>query len=198
MTVYNNVIKYKSNRYSLPLGTYRPRGENTVYIEIQEQELVIRRETQGEVLARHPLCHGKGELIKNRQHTRDRSKGIQAYKETLIRQFKDQEKAERFIYEIGSRYQRYIRDQLQVIQSTINHYRIVVDESLAVCIKDQLWSANDLRDVAQHLTRLKEAKAPNPSSIQGTKNSHINTALKATAATREMDDYIKILGGVLQ
>lgn len=190
----DNVVKYKSNRYSLPLGTYRPRGENTVYVEIQEEELVIRREPKGEVLARHPLCHGKGELIKNRQHTRDRSKGIQAYKETVIRQFENQEKAEQFMHEVACRYPRYIRDQLQVIQHAITHFRAEIDEALAVCIKDQLWSANDLRDIAQHLTRLKETKAPSPSSIQESKS--VNSALKATAATREMDDYIKILGGV--
>ncbi|UQD53535.1 IS21 family transposase [Bacillus methanolicus] len=189
----DNVIKYKSNRYSLPLGTYRPRGDNTVYVETQEEELIIRREPHGEVLARHPLCHGKGELIKNRQHTRDRSKGIHAYKETVIRQFKDQEKAEQFIHEVGIRYPRYIRDQLQVIQCAITQYRQDIDEALAVCIKDQLWSANDLRDIAQHFTRLKETKTSKPNSIQEPKN--INPAIKATAATREMDDYIKILGG---
>ncbi|WP_339063989.1 IS21 family transposase [Tepidibacillus marianensis] len=47
----DNIIKYKSNRYSLPLGTYRPKGDNTVYIEIFEEELIIRREPKGEVLA---------------------------------------------------------------------------------------------------------------------------------------------------
>lgn len=190
----DNVIKYKSNRYSLPIGTYRPRGDNTVYVEIQGEELIIRTEPQGEVLAKHLLCHGKGELIKNRQHTRDRSKGIQAYKETIMVQFKDQEKAEQFIHEVGSRYPRYIRDQLQVIQHAISHFRSEIEEALAICIKDQLWSANDLRDIAQHLTRLKQAKTANPPSIQESRND--NPALKASAATREMDDYIKILGGV--
>ncbi|MDQ0216677.1 transposase [Oikeobacillus pervagus] len=191
----DNIIKYKSNRYSLPLGTYRPRGENTVYVEVQEEELIIRREPQGEVLARHKLCHGKGELIKNRQHTRDRSKGIQAYKETVIRQFQDQKKAEKFLHEVGCRYPRYIRDQLQVIQHAITHFRLEIDNALAVCIQDQMWSANDLRDIAQHLTRLKETETPNPASIQKSKN--INPAIKTTTVTREIDDYIKILGGVL-
>ena len=190
----DNVIKYKSNRYSLPLGTYRPRGDNTVYLEIIDEEVIIRREVQGEVLAKHALCHGSGELIKSRQHTRDRSKGIQAYKETIIRQFKDQEKAVQFICEVGNRYPRYIRDQLQVIQHAITHFRTEIDEALATCIKEQLWSANDLRDIAQHLTRLKEAKTPKPTSIREVKSN--NPALKATAATREMNVYFDILGGV--
>jgi hypothetical protein len=36
--------------------------------------LIIRADLQGEILAKHPICHGKGELIKNRQQTRDSSK----------------------------------------------------------------------------------------------------------------------------
>ncbi len=190
----DNIIKYKSNRYSLPVGTYRPRGNNTVFIDIQGEELIIRRDPQGEILGRHPLCHGKGELIKNRQHTRDRSKGIQAYKETVIRQFKDHVKAEHLIFEIGQRYPRYVRDQLQVIQNAITHFRPEIDEALDVCIKDQLWSANDLRDVAQHLKRLKEVQAPTPPQKMEQKSD--NPALKATATTREMDVYFNILGGV--
>lgn len=190
----DNVIKYKSNRYSLPIGTYRPKGDNTVFIDIQEEELIIRASPQGDVLAKHQLCHGKGELIKNRHHTRDRSKGIQAYKETVIRQFNDQKKAEKFIYEIGIRYPRYIRDQLQVIQNAITHFRPEIEEAMVVCIKDQLWSANDLRDIAQHLTRLKETDVSYSPSIEESKMDL--SALKATAPTREMDDYIKILGGV--
>ncbi|RUU71795.1 IS21 family transposase, partial [Mesorhizobium sp. M7A.F.Ca.MR.362.00.0.0] len=75
----DNVIKYKSNRSSLPLGTYRPKGNNTVYVEVKESELVIRATPQGDILARHRLGLGKGELIKNRNHGRDRSKGIEAF-----------------------------------------------------------------------------------------------------------------------
>lgn len=190
----DNVIKYKSNRYSVPLGTYRPKGDNTVYLEKLGEELIIRADLQGEILARHPICHGKGELIKNRQHTRDRSKGIQAYKETIIRQFKDQEKALMFVNEVAQKYPRYVRDQLQVIQYAITHFRPQIEDSLAVCIKEQLWSANDLRDIAQHFTRIKEAKEVSPASLNESKKD--NPATKATAATREMDYYTKLMWSV--
>ena len=43
----DNIIKYKSNRYSVPVGTYRPRGDNKVYIVIQGEELIIRSDLQG-------------------------------------------------------------------------------------------------------------------------------------------------------
>ncbi|MGG4511940.1 hypothetical protein ABEP00_19365 [Heyndrickxia sporothermodurans] len=190
----DNIIRYKSNRYSVPLGTYRPRGDNTVYIETQGEELIIRADLQGEILAKHSICHGKGELIKNRQHTRDRSKGIQAYKETIVRQFKDQDKALKFVNEVALQYPRYVRDQFQVIQYAITHFRLQIDEALAVCIKEQLWSANDLRDIAQHLTRLKEEKdVEAPASIEAKGNSPATTV---TAVTRDIEYYTKIMRGV--
>lgn len=192
----DNVIKYKSNRYSVPIGTYRPRGDNKVYLEIQGEDLIIRAELQGEVLAKHKVSQGKGELIKNRQHSRDRSKGIQAYKATIIRQFKSQENAQRFVNEVAQRYPRYVRDQLQVIQNAITHFRSEIEEALAVCIKQQLWSANDLHDIAQHSARLKDEKdsGVQPNSV---KRANAQTpAIKATAVTREMEYYTNIMGGI--
>ena len=54
----DNTILYKSNRYSVPLGTYRPKGLNKVSIEMHKdednrQQLVIKRYPEGEVLAKH-------------------------------------------------------------------------------------------------------------------------------------------------
>ncbi|MEK4148285.1 hypothetical protein NST02_14600 [Robertmurraya sp. FSL W8-0741] len=110
-------------------------------------------------------------MIKNRQHTRDRSKGIQVYKETINRQFKDQENALKFVNEVAQQYPRYVRDQLQVIQYAITHFRPQIEKALAVCLKKQLWSANDLHDIAQHLTRLKKGKDISPASIEAKKDT---------------------------
>jgi len=190
----DNVIKYKSNRYSLPLGTYRPKGNNTVYVEVKESELIIRATPQGDILARHRLGLGKGELIKNRNHGRDRSKGIEAFKETVIRQLSNSEQAKQFLQEVGARYPRYVRDQLQVIQHTINQYRQVIDEALSHCVRNHLWSANDLRDVAQHLHRLTENELfPSP-SFQNVKTT--TPARKATAQSRDLTTYVEIMGGL--
>lgn len=195
----DNVIKYKSNRYSVPLGTYRRNGDNKVFIEINESELIIKKQSQGEVLARHILSTGKGELIKNRQHARDRSKGIQAYKETIIRQFNDGDQAVLFIQELSTRYPRYVRDQLQIVQYSLHHFRQEIEEALGICIKDQLWSANDLRDVSQHLARQKETKELQaPRHTKKPQNDRVTRTRQAAASIREMDDYIKILGGMGQ
>lgn len=133
-------------------------------------------------------------MIKNRQHTRDRSKGIQAYKETIIRQFDDQEKAQKFISEVAESHPRYVRDQLQVIQSVITHFRSTIEKALAVCMEKQLWSANDLRDIALHFTRLNEEKTSRYQSTNDSKND--NPAAKATVVTRGVEYYTSSMGGV--
>ena len=120
----NNIIKYQSNRYSVPLGTYHPHGDNTVYLRIDKDELIIEK-APGDPLAIHALSKGKGQLIKNTHHSRDRTKGIQAYKNTIKQPFQDEQKIHLFLEEVSKRYPRYIRDQLQIIQKTISRFTVV-------------------------------------------------------------------------
>jgi len=143
---------------------------------------------------------GKGQEVVHRVHFSMSSlilethKGIEAFKETVIRQLANHEQAKQFIQEVGTRYPRYMRDQLQVIQHTINQYRNVIDEALTHCVRDHLWSANDLRDVAQHLDRLTENELfPSP-SFQEMKMT--TSAIKATAQTRDLTTYVEIMGGI--
>lgn len=66
----DNTIIYLSNRYSVPLGTYSKQKE--VYIETTAgNRLIVREEQRGTVIADHPISHEKGQLIQDRQHTRE-------------------------------------------------------------------------------------------------------------------------------
>ena len=58
----DNTIWYLSNRYSVPLGTYRPGKE----LEVKENEgiLQIWDPETGELLVSHELSLEKGKLIK--------------------------------------------------------------------------------------------------------------------------------------
>lgn len=93
----DNIIKYQSNRYSVPLGTHKPQGDNTVYVRTERDELIIEKTPGGVTLAIHPLSRGKGQLIKNRDHSRDRSTGIKAFIETVKMPFEDKEKIHVFL-----------------------------------------------------------------------------------------------------
>jgi len=110
----DNTIRYLSNHYSLPLGTFG-KYETVCIKETEEKELIIYNHQTGEIIAKHNIPDGKGLLVKNRKHSRDRSKGIAAFMDTVAQQFKDQELAFEYLQIIKEKYPRYTRDQLQMI-----------------------------------------------------------------------------------
>ncbi|SIT01943.1 Colicin D, partial [Salimicrobium salexigens] len=110
----NNIIKYLSNRYTVPLGTYKPNEDNIVYVREEDGCLIIEKTPGGAHIATHLIPRGKGELIRNTDHSRNKWKGIDAYKETVKAAFEDKGMAHIFLEEMSKRYPRYIRDQLQV------------------------------------------------------------------------------------
>ena len=110
----DNTIRYLSNRYSLPLGTFG-KYETVCIKETEEKELIIYNYQTGEIIAKHNIPDGKGLLVKDRKHSRDRSKGIAAFMDTVAQQFKDQELAFEYLQIIKEKYPRYTRDQLQMI-----------------------------------------------------------------------------------
>lgn len=193
----DNTIIYKSNRYSVPIGTYRPKGLNTVAVEIYidesaVQQLVIKRSQDGEILAKHRVDLGKGKLIKNRNHGRDRSKGIQAYKETIIRQFKNTEIATTYIDDMMALYPRYKRDQLDILQKATIEYASFIDAALQKCVEERLLSANDFNDVAKYLSKTQNEEQP----INNAKASRLKSR-NIKVEKRSINAYTKILGGVM-
>jgi transposase len=149
----DNTVRYKSNRYSVPLGTYKHGRENTVYLEVTNDQLIISQSPNGLVLASHKVDDRKGQLIQDRQHTRDRTKGIHTYMETISKRFNKAEKALGFLEKVRENYPRYIRDQLQVISKAINKNEYMANEALEYCISEKLYSVNDLYDIVNFLIR---------------------------------------------
>ncbi|MFC2947672.1 IS21 family transposase [Virgibacillus sediminis] len=191
----DNVIKYKSNRYSVPLGTYQSNEDNTVYIQEEGEKLFIKSSPDGVLLATHKISTGKGKLIKNTHHSRDRSKGIAAYMDTIRKSFQDEKKIQAFLDELYERYPRYIRDQLQVLQKAITQYETFTQQALDICLREKLWSANDFHDVVKHLSTMKGVEEQTPED-ELSATSVPKELLKQKAALRDMDSYIKILGGI--
>ncbi|WP_197246437.1 IS21 family transposase [Cytobacillus firmus] len=190
----DNTIRYKSNRYSVPLGTYQTMSENLVWIEVKGEDqktLVIRREAKGEVIAEHIVSSEKGKLIQNRHHTRDRSKGLKEFKQRLISNFEDQVQATAYLDEISLRYPRYRRDQFAMINKVIQQYPALIDTILSKCMTEKLYNANDFRDIAHHLDTLPDEPVEEVQSFYTSSPTHSHIK----ASTRSLNAYTSILGG---
>jgi len=141
----DNTIMYKSNRYSVPLGTYQKRGVD-VDIYVTDGMLTIMNIESGETIAKHDESLNRGRLVQNREHTRDRTLGIAEMAEKVIACFDNKEEAEQFTNELKRRYPRYIRDQFQLIINFAQcHSREELTATVGYCIDMRLYSANDFK-----------------------------------------------------
>ena len=188
----DNTIRFKSNRYSVPIGTYGSQLNNQVYLDIKQDELIILTQTDGEILAEHKISNEKGKLIKNRNHSRDRSKGIEEVKQSVISCFEKQEDASSYINEICKIYTRYRRDQLAIFQSVIKKDPEWINPALQKCMKEKLYSANDFRDMVDYLRKsnTETYSAINMSNSLPTSKKNIEVT------TRSISTYTSILEGI--
>ena len=147
----NNIIVYDGNRYSVPLGTYTG-PQSRVYLDLSEEgTLKILNPTTGELIARHSICTGKGQLIKNNNHKRDKSSKIQELINKAAAQFPHLAGWRPFLEAIHAAKPRYIRDQLQLIQTTVNGINEkTITQALNFCVKNKLYSASDFSDAIGH------------------------------------------------
>ena len=74
----DNTIRFKSNRYSVPLGTYRSQNDNRVRGSDRESNkisLVIRKEADGEIIAEHHISSEKETHSKSSSYSRSFERG---------------------------------------------------------------------------------------------------------------------------
>jgi len=194
----DNTIWYKSNRYSVPLGTFHKMKQ--VYIEITDENnlLIIEPET-GEVLAKHKIESGKGELVQGTNHKRDRTKGINTYIDTVASIFSDKDKAIIYLNTIRKRRSRYIRDQLQVILKQLNvSDQKVIDFALEECMDKQLFSATEFIDMVQYLNRKRDVTVTkNFKKNEVIKPIHpwSDSILQTEIHKRDVQEYVSMLEG---
>lgn len=147
----NNTIRYKSSRYSVPIGTYT----RCQYVSLKEiNEHLEIYDSSEQLLARHELATIPGELVINNNHARDKSESINKLMEEAKASLGNTPLAESFLTAVHKKRKRYIRDQLILIIAIAKKYsKEVIRLSLLACQESNVDSANDLRDFAEHLFR---------------------------------------------
>src|SRR5690606_29556081 len=110
-----------------------------------DNRLLVYEEQTGEILAEHALClHRKGELIRNNNHGRDRTKGVQAYIEHVAQRFADSAGARHYLDEIRSQLPRYIRCQLLAIERSASEANDqATSKQLPYCLKLSFYSTTN-------------------------------------------------------
>lgn len=183
----DNTVRYASNRYSLPLGTYTKYSEVCLILEGNVLKIIVP--LTGELLAEHTISLEKGKLIKNRNHQRDRSTSLNELQQNVLTLF-PYEEAEPYIQQVCDTYGRYRRDQLLLFQKVATESPEWISVALEKCIKEKLYSANEFRDVVQHLKQIKETAITKP--IIRLKDQ---PSITIPVQTRDLKAYVDLMGG---
>lgn len=110
-------IIYDSNRYSVPLGTYNTNPE--VQMEIVGGNLRILT-VFGNLLCEHRISTGRGLLVQNKSHLRDRTTALDELQDSLDKQLNYG--ATEFLQRIREEKSRYARDQFRLLQSLLDRF----------------------------------------------------------------------------
>ncbi|WP_242057294.1 Mu transposase domain-containing protein [Guptibacillus hwajinpoensis] len=191
----DNTIRYLSNRYSLPLGTFHKYETVSIKATDDRHLLIYHRET-GELLAKHQIPDGRGRLMKDRQHARDRTKGIDAFIDNVAKRFEETTMAFDYLDKLREKYPRYIRDQLQMIlRETKQQNAQILTAALQECIKRNLYSATDFSDIILYLQRQRQDhETPNDNAkIVSPLKSVSGWAMETEAQKRNVDTYTVLL-----
>ncbi len=142
----DNTICFKSNFYSLPLGTYKDKDSNVI-LEILEEALKIYT-SQNELICTHKLCKEKGQTIRNTDHGREKSKTLETYQKQVLEIFDNTEIAKEYFEKLHKNKSRYYRDNLQyIIKNHKTYSNENKKEGLLFCIENKIFNAKNLIDI---------------------------------------------------
>jgi len=145
----DNTISFRSNFYTLPVGTYR--GPETMVLVKENKEELWLYTPEKDLIAVHPLCLGRGMTIRNNDHFRDKSQSILKLKEEILGMMPDKEKSGQYIEMISRKKPRYVRDNLLLMKKHIPGLEMdFLLRSLSFCMENNLYNANNFIEVARH------------------------------------------------
>ncbi|MCL2344114.1 MAG: IS21 family transposase [Firmicutes bacterium] len=175
----DNTILYDSNRYSVPLGTYENQGE--VQIDVKNGTLRILT-VFGEFICEHMVSPGRGMLIKNQSHGRDKNEKLDRLLDSANALLGHQ--VPQFLRHLRYDNSRYARDQLSLIESLCGKYGLDHTlEAIRACEKLDLLRATYVKD---YLKYSHEVPLPKPAALPvSDRKYHI------TAEKRPLDAYMK-------
>lgn len=187
----DNLITYKSNRYSVPEGTYE--GKKTkVWVKVEKHKQLLICKADKVPIARHEICWDKGRTIINNNHRRDRSTKIKELTDQVSQLFSDPQAAQTYLAQLQKVKPRYIRDQLLIIRKAAAKSKPEqMDQALEFCQANRIYSAGDFKAVIEKLKR--EVKIAPPAVEDLVMPSVDLTQLAIQPYTSSITDYEAII-----
>lgn len=176
----DNTVLYDSNRYTVPLGTYSSNPE--VRLEVKDGMLHIST-TFGDNICAHRISSGRGLLIRNSNHLRDRESPLEEL-ETSMTGLLGSDTAP-FFQHLRAEKTRYFRDQCSIIRRSLDLYsKENVCAAISFCMKNNLYSANVVKEYLECYGSTKTPEKPTGIPVDCAEY-HVSTQ------KRDIREYVK-------
>ena len=147
----DNTINFRSNYYTLPIGTYK-NADTWVLLREENEQLRLYTENEDFITA-HPLCYKRGATVRNTDHSRDKSQRILPLMEEVIKMMPGIDTGSFFINKIYKVKPRYVRDNLLLLKKHLPELDSeMVGRSLDFCLKNNIYNSKKLLEIANHYT----------------------------------------------
>jgi len=188
----DNAVYYKKNLYTLPEGTYQGRGTN-VTIQAQDGELIIK-DQHGRHIATHEICFGKGRVISNTDHKRDKTKNLDTLMLDVAVLFPDNDSALIYMEKIRRDKPRYARDQFLYIRKCVERADLdIAGKTLHYCIDHDIHSARDFEAVMDKYLKERQANGQPVAEVKQVSLSINKKIAEITPSTSNILDYERIM-----
>lgn len=153
----DNVILYKGNTYSVPVGTYIGR-ESFVLLEDTGDKLCFYSR-ENEKIAEHKKSLGKGEYIRNTDHVRAKSNKLQESEKTLLCKMNNTPESVKFLELFKKDKPRYYHDNVREILKHIDKYSAsVIKKVIRLCLENEVFNANSFKEMLLYYRQEEEDK----------------------------------------
>lgn len=188
----DNTINYKSNFYTLPLGTYKD-NDSWVLLKEEDGEIRLYDETHF-LLTTHPLCYQRGMTIRNLDHIRDKSQSLSQLRESILQMIPDKERGSVYIELIEKDRPRYLRDNLLILKKHLPEYAPdILLQALDFCLENNVYSAGRFHEIAKYYLHEQTQKTKSMAIIPEVKVKQENDVFTIMPLAGKISTYESIL-----
>jgi len=192
-----NVVAYKSNFYTVPMGTFQ--GQDSKVIVKENNEILGIYDIHNTMICQHAISIDKGKTIRNTNHKRDTSKSLNEMMNQTVACFTNQDQAMDYLMKIKEALPRYIRDHLQVILKALDGTeKSIADKALKFCIKNGNLNGKEFEQVLHiYFDETVDIKAQSASPVRAKEIKLLDKTNLEKANqvpdTSNIDDYENII-----
>ena len=194
----DNTLLYRSNFYSLPLGTYSGPGSKVlVTVDVDNNELSILDASDCSLITKHVICRLKGKYISKEGHSTSRNREILESEKILreyFNQWEDDSPLSTLLNAIRKDRPRYYSKTVQAMASLLTDYDVASAKTLLNLYNEhKIYNAAKMKEVATDLANRMDAEVKNCKKAIVMSNG-LNSS-DVMPEKRSVNDYKEIING---